>query len=477
MRRFFSVLRVCVTLLCVCTGLHAEDIDKNNRSITYADYMKAVTETLPDLTRNRLQVQRAENSLDGAYSAGDVRVTAEGSWSNSDSYSSQYTGSGAEDVTEYSLSAGIAKKFTSTGTTLEAGIGHDTIRADSYGTRYYPSIYLKFSQSILKNSFGLIDRYAVNDAAMKLEIEKIKQAESDKTTLNYYSKLYFTWIENSGRLELLRDSISYAEIIESDTEKKYKAGLAGIDDLYNARAVVNQYRINYQKLLSTKESIEAEIRIIIGDGFVPVRSDFDAMYDEARESAYGSVPFSRTQGAEVYRLTKNNLVYTLDVGRNRLLPELDIVGQYTRKSQDDEFSGFTALDESDYYIGFSASYPLFNTEAESSLKGAEIAIEEINAEYKISENAYNGSLEKLVIEKDGLKRMIELSESRIKLLDARYNTVYKKYRQGNMSLQQVIDALQDITNEKTVLFQYKSSLIQGYLDYTDLTRPVSGSSQ
>ena len=443
--------------------------EEANKSITYSEYIKVVTSALPELKKNRLQVDRARNNLDGAYSSGDVNLTADGSWSSTDNYSSSlYTGS--QDVTEYSLSAGVSKKFTATGTTVETGIGHDTISTEGYGTRYYPSVYIKFSQSVLKNSFGLIDRYAVNNAVMQLEIEKIKQAENDKTALNYYKKLYFSWIEITERLELLNDSIKYAAVIEADTEKKYRSGLAGVEDLYNARALVAQYRINYEELVSVQADIEAEIDILLGRGFSPAKEDFVLMYTEVISAEYNAVPFAVTQNAEIYRLTKNNLIYTRDVNKNSLLPELTIIGQYTIKSSEDEFTPYTGLDESDYYIGFSASYPLFNTDAESTVRESEIAIEEINAEYEISVNTYKGNLEKLIRENEGTRKKIALSESRIKLLEARYNTVYRKYRQGNMSLQEVIDALQDITNEKTVLYQYKSSLIQCYIDYSDLTK-------
>jgi outer membrane protein TolC len=273
------------------------------------------------------------------------------------------------------------------------------------------------------------------------------------------------------RLNLLEDTIKYAAIIEAVTEKKYKSGLADTADLYNARALVAQYKINYESLASQKAAVEAGIETLLGNGVQPETGDFETVYSEADRFEFSVVPFAGTQSAEIYRLTRENYIYTMDVNENKLLPELDIVGKYTRKSGEDEFSAsLTVLDKSDYYIGFTASYPLWNTEAESNVKESEIAIKEINTEYKITENAYNTNVETLMRQNEGYKRMIDLSGTRIKLLEARYNTVYKKYRQGNQSLQEVIDALQDITTEKTVLFKYKSSLIQGYIDYTDLTR-------
>lgn len=462
---------VIIVFVFAVAQLRADEAKNNARRITYSEYIKTVTDTLPDIKKNNLQVDRAKNNLDAAYSSGDVNLTAGGYWSSTEDFSSQYTGSGSRTVTDYNLNAGVSKKFTGTGTTVEAGVAHDTIDTEGYGTKYYPSVYLKFSQSILKNAFGVVDRFVVNNAKMKYEIARIRQAENNKVALNTYKKLYFTWIEYSARLELLDDSIKYALIIEADTEKKYGSGLAGIEDLYNARALVAQYKINYEELLSQKSAVEAEIQVLIGSGVLPEAGEFEVMYDQADRFDYGMVPFSGTQNAEIYRLTRESYVYARDVNSNKLLPELDIVGKYTRKTRDDELSAaYTGLDKTDYYIGFSASYPLWNTEAESSVKESEIAIEEINTEYRITENAYKTNQETLIRQNESYRKMIALSAARIKSLEARYNTVYKKYRQGNQSLQGVIDALQDITTEKTVLFRYKSGLIQGYIDYSDLTR-------
>jgi outer membrane protein TolC len=130
---------------------------------------------------------------------------------------------------------------------------------------------------------------------------------------------------------------------------------------------------------------------------------------------------------------------------------------------------WSGLDDSDYYIGFTASYPLWNTGESGALKETELAIDEINAEYAISENAYKTDIEKLKKSRDAVMRMISLTEERIRLLQAKYDAVYRKYRQGNSQIQQVIDSLQDITEEKTKLIKYKNTLIQYHIDYTDLT--------
>ncbi len=467
MKHVYSVIMVVIMLYCASSAIRAEEVKK---TIKYNDYLKTVTDALPDFRKNGLAVDRARNSLDGAQSPGDFNLKASGTYKSSTDYTmKQYMGGDPQKVKDYSLSTGISKKITSTGTTIETGIEHDTIKNQSSGTWYQPSVYVKYSQSMLKNTFGVIDRYAVKNATMQLEIQKIKQAESDKVSLNYYRKLYFSWISTSERLDLLKDSIRFALTIQDVTEKKYRAGLGGVEDVYNAQALVAQYRINYQELASDLVGIEAEMKTFLDGTTYPEKAEFSLMYSEVTSAGYDAVPFSRTRSAEIYRLTKNNLVYAQEVKENNLLPELDLVAQYTRKSSEDKLGrSYGELNDSDYYIGFSASYPIGNTEAKSAVREAKIAVEEINTEYRISENTYRSNLEKLIMEKDGTSKIIELSQNRINSLEARYNTVYRKYKLGTYPLQQVIDALQDITSQKSVLLRYKNSLIQYYIDYRDL---------
>lgn len=466
MKQGFCALLAVAAAAMIHTGLPAQDA---KQKVSYAEYMKAVTDKLPELKKNRLQVLKAENTLAGAGATDDISLTAGGSYNSSDEYSSSFNGT-TRNVTVYSFNAGISRKFTATGTTVEAGIGHESMTADDYGASYSPSVYIQFSQSVLKNSFGVVDRYAVNNASMQLEIDKLKKSESDKSALNYYKKLYFTWIETAARIELMNESVRYAEAIESDTAKKYRSGLAPEEDLLSARAVVMQYKISAEELLSAFAEIEAGLNLFLPAGTAPDNSELDARYKEVSSAVYPDIPFGETANAGVYRLAKSRLEYTKDVGENRLLPRLDITGRYTRKSMNEDYQGaWSGLDNSDYYIGFTASYPLWNSEESAALREAELAIEEINEEYAISENRYRTDAARLRKASESAGRMIELTGERIRLLQSRYDAVYRKYRQGNYQIQQVIDTLREITEEKTKLVKYKNTLIQYYIDYSDLT--------
>ena len=66
MRRVIIMLLPVFAAVLLQPALNAQDV---KRKLTYNEYMKAVTEKLPELKRNRLQVLKAENNLKSADSS------------------------------------------------------------------------------------------------------------------------------------------------------------------------------------------------------------------------------------------------------------------------------------------------------------------------------------------------------------------------------------------------------------------------
>ena len=77
MRRVIIMLLPVFAAVLLQPALNAQDV---KRKLTYNEYMKAVTEKLPELKRNRLQVLKAENNLKSADSSSDINITEGGSY-------------------------------------------------------------------------------------------------------------------------------------------------------------------------------------------------------------------------------------------------------------------------------------------------------------------------------------------------------------------------------------------------------------
>lgn len=450
-------------------GIIAQDNIKSAEKVSYKQFLENIEQQLPELQKNRIQVEKAKNTLYGAGSVEDINLSAESGYAKTD----VFTQGTALEKKDYTAKIGLTKKIAETGTEISTGAGYDRIEYEAEGSAayHYPSLYLKFNQSLLKNAFGIVDRYAVNNAKMQYDIEKLREIETNKTDTNYYKKLYFTWIEYREELELINSYITGAKKIEDTVKSRFKSGMVNSADLYSASAIVLKYQIVYEELKTDLNALKAELNIFFKEKNIePDHDEFYSFYSASITSKYPGIPFDRTRNAGIFRLTKNNLKYAADVSENKLLPQLDLVGEYTKKSADLSFSKSAEnLNSTDYYLGFSFTHPLQNTENRSILEESKLAIAEINSEYSISDNLYKKSLDAIISRQKDAERILNLREKRIEILTGKYRFELQKYQQGQLDLQTVIDTAIDVTNERISVIQLKKQVIGNYIDYMDLT--------
>jgi outer membrane protein TolC len=273
---------------------------------------------------------------------------------------------------------------------------------------------------------------------------------------------------------MINSSIATAKKLDESIRGRIKSGMVNSADLYSSAAAVLKYQIAYEELKSEINILETELDIFFGsslkNSISPDDSEFSLYYKKSLKAGYPEIKFENTANAEIFRITKNNLKYTADISENRLLPKLDLVGEYTKKSENKSFSGSVGnLDSSDYYIGFAFSYPLQNTENRSKAEEIRLSIEELNSEYAISEDSYVKSLNAVKTRYNDSVRLINLREKRIETLEEKYRFEMKKYQQSQLDLEILINTSVEIANEKITLVRLKKQIIENYIDYMDLT--------
>ncbi|HOK01368.1 MAG TPA: TolC family protein [Spirochaetota bacterium] len=442
------------------------------KKISFKEYLEIIKGNLPELQRSSITIEKAEKSVLSSASSLDTTLSGSGNYSRSSKYNSATESSYYSKI--WSANAALSKKLLS-GTTLEAGTSYEYVTEDLKNTGYYrPALYVKFTQELLKNSFGTLDRFTVNDAKMKLEIEKLRKFETDKTYLNTYKKLYFNWIAQIKKLNLLKEYITNTEKLRTDIENKVKSGLADKTDLHSVDALLLQYRLNYKNAELKLDEIKAALLIFPEfSSAAPLEDDFAKTLQYVTLANFESVPYEKTRSAAIYRMTKENLLYSAEVQQNRLLPQLDISGQYTRLANSTEsIKGYSKMNESEYYIGFGITYPIENTSAKVYLKEAEIAVKEINSEFEIAKNSHKTNLETTLKSIEGLKEIIDISEKRINVLEAKYRNIYRQYLQSRKDFQYLIDTSLAVTQQKIDLLELQNSLIQYSIDYEDLAEKI-----
>ncbi|MFW5771431.1 MAG: TolC family protein [Spirochaetota bacterium] len=453
----------------------------NKETLTYESYLEQVQAKLPEIKTNLLQVKKSENTLNRAKKVHDTTLTGSTQYYRQKEYTTGATIFDIDHTEGYNAYTGIERIIAPTGTRISAGINYSQTsmkgtlssqpQSVTYDT-YQPSVTASITQPLLNNAFGILDRYAENDALMKLEIQKLQREEDDRSVMNYYRKLYFDWLFFTRAAEIMAETINNALSLESTVRRKARAGLAENDDIQNAHSSVLQYKTQLEQYRMQLNSIEKELGIYIEmEKYRSDRKQMEEMFQRAVEYNYSTVSYDTTTTSQILRKNIEKMKYSLGVKQNSSLPSLNLVGSVTRKNYDETFSGATEqLDDTDYSIGFEFSYPLGNHNAEADIEEARLALEELEKQHQSSANSYLKRLNSLLESVEGYRQVIQTREENLNTLKSQLQTERKKYAQARLDLQYLIATENSIASERLTILEQQLQIIGLYIDYRDLTK-------
>lgn len=449
--------------------------------LTYDNYIDKIRAMLPEIKTNIIQVQKSENRLHRARKVHDTTLTGSTQYYRKKEYTMGPSLFEMDHTEGYTAHAGIQRIIAPTGTRVSTGIDYSktTMKGDITSQQksmifdaYQPSVSVSIVQPLLHNAFGILDRFAENDARMKLEIQKLQRQEDDRSVMNYYRKLYFHWLFYLHAIEIVDETIKNARSLENTVRRKAGAGLAENDNVQNAHSSVLQYRAQLQQYEMRLNSIEKELGIYLEPGrYTPDRNLIDKMFTKASDHNFKEVPFGATTGSRIIQKNIDNMKYVLDVKENSSLPSLNLVGSVTRKNYDETFPGAAEkLDDTDYSIGLEFSYPLGNHDAEADIHEARLALKELEKQYQASRNRYQKSLSEILQSIRGYRKVTSTREENLQALRSQLRTERKKYAQARLDLQFLITTENSIAREYLTLLEQRVELITLYIDYMDLTK-------
>ncbi|MBN2402888.1 MAG: TolC family protein [Spirochaetes bacterium] len=444
----------------------------NKPVLKYPDFIKHIENMLPEIKANETDLMLYENKVKRSKASGDITAAAGGDYSIQEQTKTTY---GTGNASTGSFYAGLNKKLIPTGTTVSTEYNYSKSRYSSLSTgldysTYEPSVSLKITQPLLYNFLGRVDKYAEKNAKMQLDIERIKYSENNKSIINAYRKLYFEWILYKEILINIKESISNSKTLEEKIKRQVKAGLSDDDDYQKVVASTLAYECRYEEYLTTLKKIENEVQLYLAQLPDPDKESFNLLFMESNTDAFENVDFSKTNSAKTIELAMENLNYTREVNENKLLPELNVYSQVTRKGYSEDSSSASRMDNTDYSVGFEFTYKIGNNSAESDLKEAEINLLAMKYEYESTLNDYKKSFSGYKSSAEGTKTLLKKTGAVLKALEAQLKTETKKYNQARLNLSYVIETENSIALKKIELLELKYQLIGHYIDYKDLIK-------
>lgn len=455
--------------------LSAETAPVQRKALSFDSFIKQLGEVLPELKSSNIDLLSAENDLRSSKGAGNVALTADGTYSSAKQYSDPAGTSGT--VQGNSFSVGASKKIVSTGTTLKTTMGYDQNTYSSFPstpetTTYKPAVTLKVTQPLLYNFLGKVDQYTEKDASMKVEIQKLQLSVDNKSTLNAYKKLYFQWELYRRILKDNEDSIANAKRLNEQLAQNFKAGLAEDYSYHETTSSLLKYKATSRDNQIQLQTIEKQLGVYIDTAdFSPDAKDFDEYLGKAQENGFPAVDFTATESSKIIDLSIKRYAYSEDVYSNKLLPEFDVFGSVSRKNRADAAgTAVSSLPDTDYSVGFSFSYKLGNDEAAANMQSMTLKKKSLEYEYSSTLNSYRKSLLGYQELSSGTKELIKNKQEIINALTLQLAGQKRKYSQGRLSISDVITTENSISSARVELLNLKYTLIAAYLDYADLVK-------
>jgi outer membrane protein TolC len=439
------------------------------QTYTHDEYIAAIRPRLPEVRSSALSVKSAETDIRSAQAVGDTTL-------GGNAYYKRNTAAGTQQpVAGYSSELGLTKRITSTGTTVSGGMGYalnDYDTAAGSSRTHSPYYFAAVRQSLLKNSFGVIDRLAASDAEWQKKITQTRAELDDASIIRNYSTLYFQLLSAQRKKKLAEESLAESERVLARTRERFRTGSSANDEYQNARRDVLARTETVESLDTAVQTYAYQAALPLGMKELAAPDDeFDTMLRTAEQCAFEYRSFGDTRTGRLYALSIHRFRDAGNARKNALRPELDLVGRYQQGGADDTLSrSMETMNQKEYYLGIELSMALGNSAAGAEDAKNALQTETAQLAYESAERSHRESLDAIARQASLSQRVIAIKKEKIESLRSEYATELARFSTGSLALSKLTETAQLLIAERLSLADELRARIELFLEYQDAVR-------
>ena len=340
-----------------------------------------------------------------------------------------------------------------------------------------PSITVSVIQPLVKNAFGLADRFPVKAADLQVKSAELDVKEAWENRISELYDAYLLWIGAYENTVALQEIVSDLKRMEKQIRRKVHAKVSEKTDLLLTRETV----LNYQGKLIQAEGdfLNSTINISSLRLGRPVTSkDISKIrpgpchlgFQSARDMTSGNtVDVSQLRLIRQLGFLGKQLEESIRVAKNDRLPSVDAVAEYTKKARsDDRSGGYSELENDnreDYMAMLQFKYPIGSQKARGDLGKAKADLAEVEASIKSTRQSLSLALRQMKENINRLEQVLELLDERVKNAEEKLKLDTKNYKIGRLDTRYLIDSRNTLTNVRLQKVQTEIQLNQLYVDY------------
>ncbi|OHD56636.1 MAG: hypothetical protein A2Y33_01180 [Spirochaetes bacterium GWF1_51_8] len=336
---------------------------------------------------------------------------------------------------------------------------------------FNPELYIQISQPLLRNWFGILDRFPIKQTEFNRIITEETVNESIENIIIGLYQIYFEWFTVYHQHKIFVENVISSEKLIKQLKEKSKYGLVEQTDLDNAMIMNIEYKKTRDILAVNINRLTKKILYwMYGSMVIPQ----DTVYIPENELFLPPIPAgpfvpAMSRQMKILDIAKQLLEFQLAKEKNEYLPDLDLVFQYSYANATTDPDEAFALSNfnHNFYVGVEFSMPIGEDLSIGKVKETKAKLQKWVKDVENFERNYNQALIDLNDLIAVYIKTLDYDDQLIQLATSRVNGEKKKYEQGRSDLYLIIQ------NEMT-LVNYRLTKLKDYIELNKLRLQLLG---
>lgn len=409
----------------------------------------------------------------------DTILNAEIGYTNSQ-LSQASTLSGTKSVNN-SYDFGISKKISS-GTTLSFDLLNNRDATDPFITAS-PVVHdslakVTVEQDLGRNFFGLADRGRVRLAFLDIESIEFTSLEKIQNSLGEAQSSYWKLVQSKLSLEVQSEILEQAKTLWEFNQERIKNNRIESGDLFASEANYYQQLSHWLIAQDNFKKAQNRLKLVlnINDDALFLNPTDQLFIPDTKEELVSSLQNAFRYRPDYQRQKKllDIRKLQLEINKNLLWPEINLKASFARNGLGDHFhqaqQRIIDQDNPEWYLGFSVSIPLENSQARSDAEEARLQDAKAILQLKFLERSIAVNVMDQVRQCNILQQVAENAQKVARLQQQKFEAEEVRFKQGRSTTDLMIRFQQDVSLAR----QASLTSLEDYIDATIILRKQEG---
>jgi outer membrane protein TolC len=336
---------------------------------------------------------------------------------------------------------------------------------------YQNRAYLTYTQPLLQNMGGRLDRLSYELAEYSIDFTEIQAAENEEGLILDLGTRFLDWVLLTEQMRIARERLDLAEEQLGQIKRKRAANLVDRVDVLRGEDAVREASQGIVLIESQWKSKQAELAVLAqSDELLQTNPQFDIYSTETLPSPDEAVARMKEKSRILNGLTtrRRQLEYLRTGYDETSRPQLYLSIGAGLQGGDEEIGSSFEMDKPDVLVALDFRYPLGNRTARADLAKTELEIEQLVHDIEDVTLDLEAAVRNLLILIAEFEKVLEIDQERITSAEAKTREELRLYNQGRGILTFVIQSRDSEEQAKLVYAQNAVSYHRLVLQYRAL---------